>query len=108
MSKQLIITGAFASCIALPASAQSLVEVRNAATTTNVYAQQQIELLTGFETTALGFKAEIKLPEAKAGRWSAPLLWQHLHNYAGNTISVQNGYVWYSGYIDSTFMPPAR
>lgn len=75
MNKQLLFIGVLACCVAPLAYAQNLVEVRNAVTTDNVYAQQRIELLTNFETTTVGFKAEIKLPEATAGRWSAPLLW---------------------------------
>ena len=43
--------------------------------TTSLYAQQQIDMLPGFEATATGFEAKIKLPEAQCGRWSDARLW---------------------------------
>ena len=63
------------------ASAQNLTETRYGVTSTSVYAQQQISLLAGpgpndrFEATTSGFKAEIKVPADKGGRWSAPVRW---------------------------------
>lgn len=55
--------------------AQPLTLTVSAPTTSSVYAQQRIDLLSGFVATTGGFEAKIKLPEATAGRWSVPLLW---------------------------------
>ena len=55
--------------------AQPLTAQVSSPTTASVYAQQQIDLLAGFEATTGGFEAKIKLPEVTAGRWSTPLLW---------------------------------
>ena len=41
----------------------------------NLYAQNTINMMPGFQATTPGFEAKIKLPEATAGRWSSPLLW---------------------------------
>jgi hypothetical protein len=78
----------------LPAAsvvAQPVTATVSVPTTANIYAQQQIDLLPGFETTTAGFEARIKQPEATAGRWSAPLLWTDYKRYADlNTVLPPN------------------
>lgn len=64
----------------LVAAAQNSYEMRDRPATANVYAQQQIDLLAGFEATADGFEAKIKLPEATAGRWSARVIQSFLNS----------------------------
>lgn len=86
-----IVTGAIAF-LALPAAlAQNLTQTRTGYNSVNVYAQQRIDLVstatptvTAFEASA-GFEAVIKLPEATAGRWSAPARWTDYRREGANT-----------------------
>ena len=61
--------------------AQPVTVTASSPTITNLYAQQQIDLLPGFETSTSGFEANIKFPENTHGRWSKSLLWTSYQRY---------------------------
>ncbi|GAA3931812.1 galactose oxidase early set domain-containing protein [Hymenobacter algoricola] len=61
--------------VAAGAQAQQITLQASTPTTTNLYAQERIDLLPGFEATTAGFEAKIQLPESTHGKWSRPLLW---------------------------------
>ena len=71
-----LLSGLLSATLPLLATAQNAYEYRNQPnTTTNIYAQEHIEMGVGFSATTAGFEAKIRMSAEVAGRWSAPLPW---------------------------------
>lgn len=85
MSKTLLL--ALATVCSLPGYAQPIPLIRTelAPVFGNLYAQQQVNLLPGFESFSNGFEARTKREPAVAGSWSAPSLWTSYERYGGGT-----------------------
>ena len=77
-----------------PAYAQPVTATASTPTAASIYAQQRIDLLSGFEATTGGFEAKIKLPETDGGKWSHSLPWtSYIRPIANGGNGIDEGMV---------------